>query len=158
MANQRTALKGKKTRIVRRRRKQRSVTVSAGKPRTASSHAHSPKDLAVVLVGPANHVMAFAKTRPHSLEFFTRSASEVEELLERLKNTRPRRPKPRPQDGEEIIARVEPWAGSRQKAERWFRSQPIPALGDQTAEALVRTGQAALVRRYLDAIAVGGFA
>jgi len=59
---------------------------------------------------------------------------------------------------DEIIDRVTSWAGSKAKAERWFRSEPIPALGDQTAEGLVRTGQASLVREYLDAIAAGGFA
>lgn len=58
----------------------------------------------------------------------------------------------------EIIERVTSWAGSKAAAEKWFRNQPIPALGDQTAEGLVRTGQAKLVRQYLDAIAVGGFA
>lgn len=66
---------------------------------------------------------------------------------------------PAPQNDEsEIIERVKPWAGSEAAARRWYRSQMIPALGDQTAEALVRTGQADLVRRYLDGIAAGGFA
>lgn len=66
---------------------------------------------------------------------------------------------PAPQTDEtEIIERVKPWAGSAAAARKWYKSQMIPALGDQTAEALVRTGQADLVRRYLDGIAAGGFA
>jgi hypothetical protein len=40
----------------------------------------------------------------------------------------------------------------------WYRSQPIPALGGRTAEALVKSGEAALVRVYIDQIALGGFA
>jgi hypothetical protein len=61
-------------------------------------------------------------------------------------------------DAEEILVRVQSWAGSRTAARLWFRSQAIAALGDQTAEALVRTGQARLVRQYLDGIAAGGYA
>jgi hypothetical protein len=40
----------------------------------------------------------------------------------------------------------------------WYRGQGIAALGDQTAEALVKNDQAAVVRAYLDAIATGAFA
>ncbi len=58
----------------------------------------------------------------------------------------------------EIIARVDAWAGGRMQALAWYRAQPIPALDGRTAEALVKSGQAALVRDYLDQIAVGGFA
>ena len=39
----------------------------------------------------------------------------------------------------EILGRVRPWAGgSPQQAFAWYRSQPLPSLGDQTAEALVK--------------------
>ncbi|WP_158915830.1 antitoxin Xre/MbcA/ParS toxin-binding domain-containing protein [Caulobacter sp. S45] len=58
----------------------------------------------------------------------------------------------------EILNRVRPWAGSPQQAFAWYRSQPLPSFGDRTAEALVREGRAAAVRRYLDRIAVGGYA
>ena len=58
----------------------------------------------------------------------------------------------------EIINRVSVWSGGQVPAMAWYRSQPIPALGDQTAEALVKAGQADLVREYLDGIAIGGFA
>jgi hypothetical protein len=58
----------------------------------------------------------------------------------------------------EILNRVEPWAGGRPQALLWYRGQPIPALDGRTAEALVKSGKAALVRDYLDQIALGGFA
>ena len=58
----------------------------------------------------------------------------------------------------EIVNRVSVWAGGQVQAMAWYRSQPISALGDQTAEALVKAGKADLVRGYLDGIAVGGFA
>ena len=58
----------------------------------------------------------------------------------------------------EILNRVRPWSGSAQQAFAWYRSQPLPSFGDQTAEALVKEGRAASVRRYLDRLAVGGYA
>ena len=58
----------------------------------------------------------------------------------------------------EILNRVQPWAGSAQQAFAWYRSQPLPSFGDQTAEALVKEGRGEHVRRYLDRIAVGGYA
>ncbi len=64
----------------------------------------------------------------------------------------------RMRDMVEILNRVRAWAGSPQQAFAWYRSQPLPSFGDQTAEALVREGRADAVRRYLDRIAVGGYA
>ncbi|HWE45374.1 MAG TPA: antitoxin Xre/MbcA/ParS toxin-binding domain-containing protein [Caulobacteraceae bacterium] len=58
----------------------------------------------------------------------------------------------------EILARVEAWAGGRMQALAWYRAEPIPALGGRTAEAMVKSGQATMVRDYLDHIAMGGFA
>lgn len=58
----------------------------------------------------------------------------------------------------EIINRVTPWCGSVQQAFAWYRSQPIPSFGDQTAEDLVRSGRAEHVLSYLSRIAVGGYA
>jgi uncharacterized protein (DUF2384 family) len=58
----------------------------------------------------------------------------------------------------EIIARIKDWAGSETQAMAWYRSQPIPALNGRTAEALVKSGDAAAVRDYLDHMALGGFA
>jgi transcriptional regulator with XRE-family HTH domain len=76
------------------------------------------------------------------------------------KATRARSPatQSRLRDVVEILNRVRPWAGSPQLAFAWYRSQPLPSFGDQTAEALVKEGRAEAVKRYLDRIAVGGYA
>jgi uncharacterized protein (DUF2384 family) len=58
----------------------------------------------------------------------------------------------------EILARIQEWAGGDAQAMAWYRSQPIPALNGRTAEALVKSGEAAAVRDYLDHMALGGFA
>ena len=58
----------------------------------------------------------------------------------------------------EIINRILPWCGSVPQAFSWYRSQPIPAFGDQTAEELVRMGRARHVMSYLSGIALGGYA
>jgi hypothetical protein len=58
----------------------------------------------------------------------------------------------------EIVERVAGWAGGERPALSWYRSYPIPAFGGRTAEALVKDGKAAMLRDYLDAVAVGGFA
>lgn len=58
----------------------------------------------------------------------------------------------------EIIDRVTPWAGGRPQAVAWYRAQPLAAFGDRTAESLVKSGDAAALRDYLDHLAMGGFA
>jgi len=58
----------------------------------------------------------------------------------------------------EIINRILPWCGSVPQAFAWYRSQSIPAFGDQTAEELVRAGRSEHVKSYLAGIAVGGYA
>ena len=58
----------------------------------------------------------------------------------------------------EIISRIMPWAGSLQQAFAWYRAQPLPSFGDQTAEDLVKEGRSEAVRKYLSRIAVGGYA
>lgn len=58
----------------------------------------------------------------------------------------------------EIINRVLPWSGSVQQAFAWYRSQPLPSLGDVTAEDLVKAGRAEDVKTYLARIAQGGYA
>jgi uncharacterized protein (DUF2384 family) len=68
------------------------------------------------------------------------------------------RPQARLREMLEILDRIDDWAGGEAQALAWYRSQPIPALNGRTAEALVQTGDAALVRSYLDHVALGGFA
>lgn len=58
----------------------------------------------------------------------------------------------------DIILRVQPWAGSLPQSFAWYRAQPLPSFGDQTAEDLVKAGRAQHVKDYLTRIAVGGYA
>ena len=58
----------------------------------------------------------------------------------------------------DIITRALPWAGSVPQAFAWYRAQPIPSFGDQTAEDLVKEGRAEAVKGYLARIAAGGYA
>lgn len=58
----------------------------------------------------------------------------------------------------EILKRIEPWAGSISAAWSWYRTYPLAALGDITAEELVRRGRVDDVRAYLSHIAEGGYA
>ena len=44
--------------------------------------------------------------------------------------------------------RVLPWAGSVPHAFAWYRAQPLPSFGDQTAEDLVKAGRAEAVKAY----------
>jgi hypothetical protein len=82
----------------------------------------------------------------------------AEETLQRSARASAQKTQQRLREMLEILARVEPWAGGMPQAMGWYRGQGIPALGDQTAEALVRNDQAAVVRAYLHAIAAGAFA
>jgi hypothetical protein len=58
----------------------------------------------------------------------------------------------------EILNRAATWTGSLRQAYAWYRSQPLPSFGDQTAEDLVKQGRAEAVKTYLSRIAVGGYA
>ena len=58
----------------------------------------------------------------------------------------------------EVLGRIEAWAGSPLAAYAWYRGTPLPGFGERTAEMLVREGRADAVRRYLDEVALGGFA
>jgi hypothetical protein len=58
----------------------------------------------------------------------------------------------------EIINLVQGWAGGATQAMAWYRAEPIPAFGGRTAEALVKSGNAAAVRDYVDHLATGGYA
>jgi hypothetical protein len=82
----------------------------------------------------------------------------AEETLQRSARASAQKTQQRLREMLEILTRVAPWAGGMPQAMGWYRGQGIPALGDQTAEALVKNDQAAVVRAYLDAIATGAFA
>ena len=56
-----------------------------------------------------------------------------------------------------ILDQVLGRCGSLSRAYAWYRSEPVPSLGDMTAEALVKAGKGNLVSQYLDRIADGGY-
>lgn len=58
----------------------------------------------------------------------------------------------------DVVERVSRCAGGPYQAMSWYRAQPLSAFGDRTAESLVKSGQAAALRDYLNHIALGGFA
>ena len=82
----------------------------------------------------------------------------AEETLQRFSRVNAPKTQQRLREMLEILTRVEPWAGGMAQAMGWYRGQSIPALGDQTAEALVKTDRAGLVRAYLDGFAAGAYA
>lgn len=58
---------------------------------------------------------------------------------------------------EDILTRIERWAGGEAEALHWYRSYPIPAFDGRTAEALVKAGQSTAIWDYLDNIDRGAF-
>ncbi|WP_196159497.1 hypothetical protein [Reinekea sp. G2M2-21] len=57
-----------------------------------------------------------------------------------------------------IINQVRPWTKDQFEAYAWYRSEPIPAFGNQTAEAVVKSGKIQALKLYLATISLGGFA
>lgn len=57
-----------------------------------------------------------------------------------------------------ILEKIEPWAGSRDAAQSWYRNHSIAALGNLTAADLVAQGRANDVLTYLAHIEEGGYA
>jgi len=106
------------------------------------------------LVSPRTVTDTFGFTQPQLAETAGLSRDAVSKAA-RVRSPATQR---RLRDMIEIVTRVAPWAGGLQQALAWYRATPIPALGDQTAEAVVKSGQAAAVRAYLDGIAAGGYA
>lgn len=80
------------------------------------------------------------------------------ESLRRSERERAARVQTRMRDMVEIINRAQPWAGSVNQAFAWYRSQPLPSFGGQTAEELVKEGKAAAVKAHLARINEGGYA
>lgn len=119
-----------------------------------SSHAKSANFITGDLVDVDTVARTFGLTKAslaHSLGF-------AEDTLQRFSRAHAPKTQARLREFLEIIQRIEPWAGGPLQAIGWYRGYAIPALGDQTAEALVQHDDAALVRAYLDGFAAGGFA
>jgi len=80
------------------------------------------------------------------------------ESLRRRNREQAARVQTRLRDMIEIINRTQQWAGTANQAFAWYRSQPLPSFGGQTAEELVKEGKAEAVKRYLARINEGGYA
>jgi hypothetical protein len=58
----------------------------------------------------------------------------------------------------QVIERATRWAGTRSAALTWFKTQAIPALGNRTAQDLVKRGDFEAVLFYLESMDAGAFA
>ena len=142
-------------------RKPRAISaVKAGKPARigaqlpANGFLVAARYLTDGLVDADKIVAEFGMTKAA----LAQSLGFAEETLQRFSRVTAPKTQQRLRDMIEILTRVAPWAGGMPQALGWYRGQSIPALGDQTAEALVKNDQAALVRAYLDGVAAGGYA
>ena len=140
-------------------RKPRAISaVKAGKPARAGAQPDgflvAARYLTDGLVDADKIVAEFGMTKAA----LAQSLGFAEETLQRFSRVTAPKTQQRLRDMIEILTRVAPWAGGMPQALGWYRGQSIPALGDQTAEALVKNDQAGLVRSYLDGVAAGGYA
>jgi hypothetical protein len=140
-------------------RQKRAVAATPGHPLKPSSAAHefmvASKYLSSDGLVDVDKVAAAIRLTKASL---AQSLGFAEETLQRFSRVSAQKTQQRLREMLEILTRVEPWAGGTPQAVGWYRGQGIPALGDQTAEALVKNDQAAVVRAYLDGLASGAFA
>ena len=97
---------------------------------------------------------AFGMTRAQIAE----TAGLARETLQKADRRESRKAQGRLREMLEIVHRVQDWAGGPAQAMAWYRAEPIPAFGGRTAESLVKAGEAAAVRDYLDHVAGGGYA
>ena len=80
------------------------------------------------------------------------------EAVSKKTRARSKRSQQRLHDMIMVLNRVTPWSGTVFQAYAWYRSEPIPSLGDVTAQTLVGHGEAGAVMRHLERIAEGGYA
>lgn len=136
-------------RPVRKRSATGSATRNAG-PASASN--------VIALQGRLVDVDQVATDYALTKSALAQSLGFADETLHRSERAKAPKTQQRLREMLEILLRVEPWTGGKLQAMTWYRAQGIPALGDQTAEALVKQDNAGLVRNYLDAVAAGAYA
>lgn len=78
--------------------------------------------------------------------------------LKRIERYRSLKVQSKLKDTISIINMILPWSNSVLQAYAWYRSEPIPAFGNVTAESIVKMGQAEAVKEYIQGISVGGYA
>ena len=138
--------------------KARWVAEALRKSKAAKAHRTAESALKYINKDGSVAVDAVAESLGLTKASLASALGLAEETLQRSARANAPKTRQRLREMLDILSRVEPWAGSWPQAWGWYRGQGIPALGEQTAEALVKTGQADLVREYLDAYAAGAFA
>ena len=121
---------------------------------TAAAVESARSTLSVPVIEPDSVAEAFGMTKPA----LALALGLGRDALMRKDRADARKTQQRLREVLEIIALVRDWAGSEIAAMSWYRATPIPAFGGRTAEALVRDGNAHLVREYVDHLALGGYA
>ena len=121
---------------------------------TAAAVQSARSSLSVPVIEPDSVAEAFGMTKPA----LALALGLGRDALMRKDRADARKTQQRLREVLEIIALVRDWAGSEIAAMSWYRATPIPAFGGRTAEALVRDGNAHLVREYVDHLALGGYA
>ncbi len=132
--------------------RRKSVTRPAAPAVKASSRAGQLASADVIAFDEAAERLGLTKGQFADTLGISRDALYRPARLEGAKNQN------RIREALDIVDRISGWAGGERQALSWYRSYAIPAFGGRTAEALVKDGKATLVRDYLDAVAVGGFA
>jgi hypothetical protein len=100
---------------------------------------------------PRRIAEAFRPTR----EEVARTAGLGKDAIQRKDRIRSGKTQRRLREMIEIINKVEPRFGSALMAYAWYRSEPLPGFSGQTAMQLVRSGRAADVLDYIDAVDAG---
>jgi hypothetical protein len=125
----------------------RSDFIAAGSPLDSVASGNAVIDLAGVAESFGMSKSQLAESVGIAREaFYKRARSEAPKTQTRLREML------------EILHRVSAWAGGKQQALAWYRAQPLSAFGGRTAESLVKSGDATVLRNYLDHIAMGGYA
>jgi hypothetical protein len=145
--------------IGRKQDKKIDMATAAEAAREGSAH-HAKRSLAAKYMNKAGviNVGRLAEALFVSRDQLAQTAGLATTTLRKKDRSAAPRPQARLREMVEILDRIDAWAGGEAQALAWYRSQPIPALNGRTAEALVQSGDAALVRSYLDHLALGGFA
>jgi Protein of unknown function (DUF2384) len=118
------------------------------------------KEFLAEIVGPLGYVEAERLTRTLRITRLelALAAGLSRDAVSKTTRMRAHATQARLRDVAEIVNRALPWCGSVHQAFAWYRAQPLPSFGDETAEDLVKEGRAEDVKRYLSRIAVGGYA
>jgi len=88
-------------------------------------------------------------------EEIARTAGLGRDAIQRKERIRSDKTQRRLREMIEIVNKVEPRFGSALVAYAWYRSEPLAGFSGQTAMQLVRSGRAAEVLDYVDAVDAG---